>query len=84
MTLPGVANVDITFMKDTRLPMLGESGSVEFRWELFNLFNRPNFGSPALTVFDRTGTLQTDAGEITSTKDSVPSRQIQFALKIVF
>ena len=84
LTVPGVGNVDITLMKDTPFPMLGEAGSLEFRWELFNLFNRPNFGSPNLTVFDRTGTLQTDAGEITSTKDSVPSRQMQFALKIVF
>jgi hypothetical protein len=84
VTVPGVGNVDITLMKETALPMMGEAGALEFRWELFNLFNRPNFGNPGLQVFTRTGVPNLDAGLITSTRDSVPSRQMQFALKVVF
>ena len=64
--------------------MLGEGGSLEFCWEQFNLFNRPNFGSPGLQVLTRTGVPNLDAGLITTTKDSVPSRQMQFALQVIF
>ena len=79
---PGVANVDFTLMKQTRLPALGESTAVQFRWELFNLFNRPNFGSPSLTIFDRTGAVQAGAGRIESTRTN--ARQMQFALRFEF
>jgi hypothetical protein len=79
---PGVANVDFTLMKETRLPMMGESGSLQFRWELFNLFNRPNFGSPGLTLFNRNGVLQGTAGRIESTRTN--ARQMQLALRLSF
>jgi hypothetical protein len=79
---PGVANVDFTLAKETKLAMLGENGSVQFRWEMFNLFNRPNFGSPGLTLFDRTGAVQSGAGRIENTRTN--SRQMQFALRFAF
>jgi hypothetical protein len=95
---PGAGTWNFSVNKDTRLPFLGEQGSVEFRAEFFNLLNRANFGAPSTQVF--TGTL-TDAagyteaptgatttnplgnvGKITATATN--SRQIQFALKLVF
>jgi hypothetical protein len=79
---PGVANVDITFMKETSLRMLGEAGGVQFRWELFNLLNRPNFGLPATQIFQRTGVVTAGAGQITTTRTS--AREMQFALRMVF
>ncbi|HWP84117.1 MAG TPA: hypothetical protein VNN17_02930, partial [Terriglobia bacterium] len=79
---PGVANFDFTLAKETRLSKLGENGILQFRWELFNLFNRPNFGSPGLTVFNRNGVVQAGAGRIESTRTN--ARQMQFALRLSF
>jgi hypothetical protein len=79
---PGIANVDATLMKDTAISSLGENASVQFRAEFFNLFNRPNFGLPALNLFDRNGNRFSNAGEIETTRTS--SRQIQLALRLVF
>ena len=79
---PGVASVDFTLMKETKVSMLGESGSLQFRWELFNLFNRPNFGYPSLQLYDRTGKVPADAGRIEDTR--VNARQMQFAVRMSF
>jgi hypothetical protein len=40
---PGFANWEMSVLKDWRW---SDSGSLQFRAELFNLFNRPNFGLP--------------------------------------
>lgn len=82
--VPGIANVDFTLMKNTAIGALGESGSLQFRAEFFNLFNRSNFDIPEERVYDRRGRLNSDAGRIFNTRDSSPSRQIQFALKLIF
>ncbi len=79
---PGVANVDFTLMKDTAMPWMGESGSLQFRAEFFNLLNRANFGLPGVSVYDRSGRLQPSAGQIIDTRTS--ARQIQFALRVLF
>ncbi len=84
---PGVANLDVTFTKDTKVRWLGEGGGIQFRTELYNLLNRPNFGNPSSTnpynnIFSNTGALKATAGQITTTK--ISSRQLQFALKILF
>ena len=57
---------------------------LQFRAEFFNLLNRANFSSPTanLTVFDQTGNAVSSAGLITSTQTT--SRQIQFALKVIW
>lgn len=39
---PGLAQVDFSIIKNTRLK---ERYEIEFRWEMFNLFNRANFGT---------------------------------------
>src|SRR5262249_49851684 len=41
---PGYADVDISAFKSFHI---SESKSVALRWEVFNLFNRPNFGNPS-------------------------------------
>ena len=76
--------------KDTAVPFLGEAGKVEFRTEIFNILNRANFGMPNGAVFTGTSTdfspyseaPSGTAGRITNTVTT--SRQIQFALKVIF
>jgi len=77
---PGIANMDVTLMKDTKL--VGEKLGMEFRVELFNLLNRPNFGNPSTSVFDNQGRRVPTAGEIRTTR--LTPRQIQLAVKLIF
>ena len=82
---PGFANLDFSLAKNTALRFLGESGKLEFRAEVFNLTNRAHFGEPNTTVFAARADAEpvlSSAGTITGTVQS--SRQIQFALKILF
>ena len=78
LTGPGLGTWDFSAFKDTRIR---ESLEVQFRAEIFNLLNRANFNTPNLIVFTPTGVSGT-AGAITST--STTSRQVQFALKLVW
>ena len=81
---PGLATWDFSVLKDTKLR---ERLNVQFRVEIFNLLNRANFNTPNLIVFtpptvaNPTGASGT-AGAITST--STTSRQVQFALKLLW
>src|SRR5258708_27879462 len=50
----GVGSWNFSINKDTKLGLLGEQGSLEFRAEMFNLLNRANFGPPANVVFSGT------------------------------
>ncbi len=88
---PGLGYWDFSLVKDTAAPLLGKQGSVEFRAEIFNILNHTNFGMPAsATVFDGAtsalGAYQqaplAGVGQITTT--ATTSRQIQFALKLIF
>jgi hypothetical protein len=75
---PGLATWDFSALKDTAIR---ERLSLQFRAEIFNLLNRANFNTPNLIVFTPTGNSGT-AGAITSTSTS--SRQVQFALKLLW
>ena len=75
---PGLATWDFSAVKDTRLK---ENLSLQFRAEIFNLLNRANFNTPNLITFTPTGVNGT-AGAISST--STTSRQVQFALKLLW
>ena len=75
---PGLATVDVSLLKDTRLR---EKLNLQFRAEAFNVLNRTNFNTPNAIVFTPSGVSPT-AGVITST--STASRQIQFGLKLLW
>ena len=85
---PTYNNWDFSVTKE--FPILKESARrLEFRTEIFNLLNRNNFNIPVegRTVFTADGnqvsqTALATAGQITRTAGD--SRQIQFALKLVF
>jgi len=75
---PGLATWDFSALKDTPIH---EGLTLQFRAEIFNLLNRANFNTPNLIVFTPSG-LSGTAGAITST--STTSRQVQFALKLLW
>ena len=81
VTGPGFNNTDFSLIKRTKI---GENKLIEFRWEVFDIFNHANFGQPGRTA--QIGS--TSFGVITSTRfptgDSGSSRQMQFALKFKF
>jgi hypothetical protein len=79
---PGLFNVDTSLFK--RIP-IRESVTLQFRAEAFNVLNRTNFGLPNQIVFAGSSSsysVSDSAGQITST--ATTSRQIQFALKLMF
>ncbi|MBI2815969.1 MAG: TonB-dependent receptor, partial [Acidobacteria bacterium] len=81
---PGVANLDFSLAKDTPVPRLGETGKLEFRAEFFNILNRPPFGSPNRIVFAGSALTEQPLATAGTITNAGASRQIQFALKLVF
>ncbi|HSY65726.1 MAG TPA: carboxypeptidase regulatory-like domain-containing protein [Terriglobales bacterium] len=81
---PGVSKLDVSVFKNNRIRSISETFNAQFRAEFFNILNRANFASPTdhSTVFDQNGNPVSNAGLITSTQTT--SRQIQFALKLIW
>jgi len=77
---PGMWNVDTSLFK--RIP-LKEQLNLQFRTEVFNALNHPNFGHPNLIVFSGNDISPT-AGVLTNTVANGNGRQIQFALRLEF
>jgi hypothetical protein len=76
---PDFLNTDFSITKDTKIT---ERFNLQFRTEMFDIFNHPNLGNPVLTA--TSGSF----GRITSTRfptgDFGSSRQVQFALLLKF
>lgn len=70
---PGIIGLDMSVRKEFAIT---ESSALEFRGEVFNAPNHPIFGTPSMNM------TSSSYGRITSTK--IDSREIQFALRLVF
>lgn len=97
---PGLQNFDMSFFKNNRIRKLGETFNIQFRAEIFNIFNRVNYGAPlksstflfapppAPKLVNGTYTGALDGSAISSagtlTNTATSSRQSQFALKFIF
>ncbi|HTR39922.1 MAG TPA: TonB-dependent receptor [Bryobacteraceae bacterium] len=83
LTGPGIVDFDFSVIKDTPIH---EQTHLQFRAEFFNIFNHANFGVPNPNVFlqglNGGASINPTFGQITNTSTS--SRQIQFALKLMF
>jgi hypothetical protein len=75
---PGLADVDLSLFKET---VVSDKLTTQFLVEVFNAFNRVNFGPPNTTVFS-SGVPSVTAGAITTLATN--PRQIQFGLKLIF
>jgi hypothetical protein len=87
---PGLTSVDMALLKTTKLT---ERVTLQFRAELFNIFNHTNLSLPVASVFtgtaNPTNTLFSGINYNTATAGqiltaAVPSREIQFGLKLIF
>jgi hypothetical protein len=71
--MPGIHNWDLGIFKNTRW---NERYNLQFRWEMFNAFNRTHFGTPNLS------STSPNFGRIGSTL--INPRRMQFGLKFMF
>lgn len=69
---PSLRTLNLSMLKDTRI---GETATLQFRAEFFNVLNTPNFGQPNIFM----GT--PGFGRILSARDG---REMQFGLKFLF
>src|SRR6185295_4681647 len=80
---PGLFGVDLGFSKNVAFSSRG--AYVQLRLEVFNLFNRVNYGSPNPTIFiataDGGAAYNPTAGQIST---ALSPRQVQLAVKYVF
>lgn len=82
LTGPSIVELDTSLIKNFNLT---ERFRAQFRAEAFNLVNHTNLGTPARQqdqIFNSTGAVVSSAGQILAT--ATTSRQLQFALKILF
>ena len=91
---PGLTDLDFSVFKNNQIKRISETFNVQFRAEMFNILNHPNFAPPGpgdgnTDIFDANGVLQSPlspsqglAGALIRTTS--PERQIQFAVKVVF
>ncbi len=81
---PGLLNLDFSVFKNNYVKRISDAFNVQFRAEFFNILNRTNFAPPLdnRNIFDSGGHSIANAGLITSTQ--TPSRQIQFAIKVIW
>ncbi|MFY9529679.1 MAG: TonB-dependent receptor [Candidatus Acidiferrales bacterium] len=81
---PSLVNLDMSVFKNNRVRRISEQFNVQFRFEVFNILNHANFNPPTANnvIFDGSGNPVPGAGQLNST--STTSRQLQFALKVIW
>jgi hypothetical protein len=91
---PGITNLDFSVFKNNHIKRISENFNVQFRVEMFNILNHANFAPPGpgdvnTDLFDATGATLAPtvvqggtAGVLLRT--TIPERQIQFAIKLIF
>jgi len=83
---PGTTEIDFSVFKNNYIRKISENFNVQFRAEMFNVFNHANFAPPVTPdntdIFDATGAPTGVAGLLNRT--STTAREIQFAIKVIF
>ncbi len=83
---PGVTSLDFSLFKNNYIKSISERFNIQFRAEIFNIINHPNFAPPVqgvnTDIFDGSGAPNPTAGFLTKT--TTTAREIQFAVKVIF
>jgi hypothetical protein len=81
---PGLVNTNFSAFKNNYVRKISESFNVQFRAEMFNVFNRTNFAPSSVlnTISDVQGTANGNFGLLQSTQTD--NRVIQLALKMIW
>jgi hypothetical protein len=88
ITGPGLVNVDMSLIKNSYVKRISEQFNIQFRMEVFNIFNRANFNPPTSNsqIYDGSGNSLGSpsgaAGQLDTT--ATTSRQVQFAIKVIW
>ncbi len=78
---PGFSNTDFSVLKNSKL---SESLGLQLRAEIFDIFNHANFGQPGPIAQVGGSSFGVISNTRFPTGDSGSSRQIQFAVKLIF
>lgn len=87
---PSQSVLDMSLVKNTHVKRISENFNIQFRMEVFNILNHANFRPPQAaqaqlySFSTTTGAFTPNAGAGLLTLTSTTSRQMQFALKIVW
>jgi Carboxypeptidase regulatory-like domain/TonB dependent receptor-like, beta-barrel len=82
---PDLRTVDLSLAKNTAWSRLGGAGQVEIRLEVFNLFNRANFGPPQLIAFAGAVDNEQPLASLGRVRNTVTSaRQMQVGVRVRF
>ena len=83
---PGLTDFDFSLFKNNYVRRISENFNIQFRAELFNVLNHPNFAPPPTPgntdIFTPSGAPSGSVGVLTST--TTTSREIQFAFKVMW
>ena len=89
---PSLTNLDFSILKNFPVKRVSEAFNIQFRAEMFNILNMPSFippqpgsGDGNSAIFAANGKpTGGSAGQMTQYATLTPSREIQFALKLVW
>jgi len=82
---PNLRIFNFALLRSFQAARFGEATRIQFRAELFNLFNRANFGSPSLQAFSGVSDNEQPLSSFGIIRSTVTeSRQIQLGLRISF
>jgi hypothetical protein len=78
---PSFVQCDVSLAKRIQIR---EDMAFQFRFDVYNVFNKVNLGDPNPCVDCIASPIQVGAGQITSISPGASQRQIQFALRLIF
>ena len=93
---PGITSLDFSVFKNIPIKRISEGFNLQFRVEMFNIINHPNFAPPGpgdgnTDIYTADGSpltagVQNNAGNTAGqlVRTTIPERQIQFAIKATF